>query len=102
MKSKKGIVAQNKGEEPSVERKRLGSAIMCVLAFVKSESVARYGPEDECQSRTQYRHKDDHPNSTTEKKLLHVRLTDGERPEGGRLGLEKENEDRILFILVRY
>lgn len=102
MKSKKGIVAQNKVGEPSVGRKRLGSVIMCVLAFVRSESMARYGPEDERHSGTQDRHKDDHPNGTTKKELLHVRLTDGERPEGGRLGLEKENEDRILFILVRY
>ena len=102
MQSKRGIVAQNKGRESSVGRKRLGSAIMCVLAFVRSESVARYGPEDKCQSRTQDRHKDNHPNGTTEKELLHERPTDGECPEGGRLGLEKENEDRILFILVRY
>ena len=46
MQSKRGIVAQNKGRESNVGRKRLGSAIMCVLAFVRSESVARYGPED--------------------------------------------------------
>jgi hypothetical protein len=26
---------------------------MCVLAFARLESVARYGPEDECQSRAQ-------------------------------------------------
>ena len=64
--------------------------------------MARYRPEDECQSRTQDGHKDDHPNGATEKELLHVRLTDGERAEGCRLGLEKEDEDRILLVLVRY
>jgi hypothetical protein len=45
---------------------------MCVLGFVRSESVARYGPEDECQSSTQDRHKDNHPNGTTDKELLDV------------------------------
>ena len=62
----KGIVAQKNGGESWVVRKKLGSAIMCVLAFARSESVARYGPEDECQSRTQDGYKDDHPNGTTE------------------------------------
>lgn len=64
--------------------------------------MTRHGPENECQNRTQDGHKDDHPNGTTEKEFLHVRLADGERAEGSSLGLEKEDEDWILLILVRY
>ena len=66
------------------------------------ESVARYGPEGECQSRTQDGDEDGHPNGTTDEKLLHIRLADGERAEGSCLGLKKEDEDWILLVLVRY
>ena len=62
--------------------------------------MTRHGPEEECQRGNASADKDCHPDCPSKEQLLDVRLTDSERPEGSRLGLAEEYEDRIQLVLV--
>ena len=62
--------------------------------------MARDSPENESESGDARRDEDADPNCATDEKLLHVRLSNAEGTEWCRLGLTKEDKNRVELVLV--
>ena len=86
--------------EPPLAVRLLMSPAVDLKHGSTSQPVSRHGPEEECQGSDARSDEHADPDCATDEKLLHVWLPNAEGTEWCRLGLTKEDKNRVELVLV--